>query len=188
MCAQVSERRLGKRSHVFDRRGQFNDEYRRRGPCRFNQAIQTHPTRSKLHNRHIRRRRELPDSRHAEHGPVRVEDECERLVGDKLQLQDVVVERLNRTPPPSIDEGPSTPAPDETSTYVPGCWMHRETRYMWRPGFWLGYQPDWVWAPSHYVWTPGGYVFVEGFWDRPFELRGLLFAPVRVAPSLLGTP
>lgn len=91
-------------------------------------------------------------------------------------------------PPPSIDEGPSIPAPDETSTYVPGCWMHRETRYLWRPGFWLGYQPDWVWAPSHYVWTPGGYVFVDGFWDRPFERRGLLFAPIRVAPALLETP
>lgn len=88
-------------------------------------------------------------------------------------------------PPPSIDEGPSIPAPDQTSTYVPGCWMYRETRYLWRPGFWLGYQPDWVWAPSHYVWTPGGYVFVDGFWDRPFERRGLLFAPIRVAPALL---
>ena len=91
-------------------------------------------------------------------------------------------------PPPSVDEGPSTPAPDDNSTYVPGCWIHRETRYLWRPGFWLGYQPDWVWAPAHYVWTPGGYVFVDGFWDRPFEQRGLLFAPISVAPSLLGTP
>jgi WXXGXW repeat (2 copies) len=91
-------------------------------------------------------------------------------------------------PPPSIDEGPSTPAPDETSTYVPGCWTYRETRYLWQPGFWLGYQPDWVWAPSHYLWTPGGYVFVAGFWDRPLGSRGLLFAPIRVAPALLAAP
>jgi len=91
-------------------------------------------------------------------------------------------------PPPSIDQGASTPAPDDNSTYVPGCWMYRETRYLWRPGFWLGYQPDWVWAPAQYVWTPGGYVFVDGFWDRPFERRGLLFAPILVAPALLGTP
>jgi hypothetical protein len=90
-------------------------------------------------------------------------------------------------PPPSVDEGPSTPAPDENSIYVPGCWMHRETRYLWRPGFWLGYQPDWVWSSSHYVWTPGGYVYVDGFWDRPLDRRGLLFAPIRVASSLLGT-
>ncbi len=90
-------------------------------------------------------------------------------------------------PPPSIDEGPSTPAPDDNSTYVPGCWMHRETRYLWRPGFWLGYQPDWVWAPSHYLWTPGGYVYVDGFWDRPLERRGLLFAPIRVSSALLSS-
>jgi hypothetical protein len=90
-------------------------------------------------------------------------------------------------PPPSIDEGPSTLAPDDNSTYVPGCWMQRETRYLWRPGFWLGYQPDWVWAPSHYVWTPGGYVFVDGFWDRPFDRRGLLFAPIRVSSALLAS-
>jgi hypothetical protein len=88
-------------------------------------------------------------------------------------------------PPPSIDEGPSIPAPDENSTYVPGCWVHRETRYLWRPGFWLGYQPNWVWAPSHYVWTPGGNVFVDGFWDRPIDQRGLLFAPIRVSSALL---
>ena len=43
-------------------------------------------------------------------------------------------------PPPSVDEGPSTPAPDDNGTYVPGCWIHRETHYLWRPGFWLGYQ------------------------------------------------
>ncbi len=90
-------------------------------------------------------------------------------------------------PPPSVDEGPSTPAPDETSTYVPGCWMYRQTRYLWRPGFWLGYQPDWIWSSSHYLWTPGGYVFVDGFWDRPLERRGLLFAPIRVSSALLRT-
>src|SRR5262249_8665002 len=26
-------------------------------------------------------------------------------------------------PPPTIDAGPSTPAPDATSSYVPGCWV-----------------------------------------------------------------
>ncbi len=88
-------------------------------------------------------------------------------------------------PPPSIDEGPSTPAPDSTSTYVPGCWVYRETRYFWRPGFWCPYQPGWLWIPAHYLWTPGGYLFVEGYWDHPLELRGLLFAPVRLARRLL---
>jgi WXXGXW repeat (2 copies) len=83
-------------------------------------------------------------------------------------------------PPPSIDAGPSTPAPDDNSIYVPGCWVHREARFFWRPGYWVGYQPNWVWVPARYVWTPVGCVFVEGYWDHPLDDRGLLFAPVRI--------
>jgi hypothetical protein len=90
-------------------------------------------------------------------------------------------------PPPSIDEGASTAAPDDNSFYVPGTWVYRERRYLWRPGFWLGYRPDWVWIPAHYCWTPAGYVFVDGYWDVPLERRGFLFAPVRIAGSLLAT-
>jgi hypothetical protein len=37
-------------------------------------------------------------------------------------------------PPESLDRGPSTPAPDDDSTYVPGCWVFREALH-WRPGF-----------------------------------------------------
>jgi len=82
-------------------------------------------------------------------------------------------------PPQSVDAGPSTPPVHETDIYVPGCWIWRETRFFWRPGFFVEYNPDWVWAPAHYVWTPGGCVFVEGYWDHPLHLRGLLFAPIR---------
>jgi len=82
-------------------------------------------------------------------------------------------------PPPAADQGPSTPAPDDDSFYVPGCWVYQDTRYLWRPGHWVGYQPDWIWIPATYVWTPNGYLFVDGYWDHPLERRGLLFAPVR---------
>jgi hypothetical protein len=82
-------------------------------------------------------------------------------------------------PPPSVDEGPSTPAPDRDSCYVSGCWVYQETRYLWRPGHWVAYYPNWVWIPADYVWTPGGCLFVDGYWDHPLEERGLLFAPVR---------
>jgi hypothetical protein len=92
------------------------------------------------------------------------------------------------TPPASLDQGPSTPAPDATSTYVPGCWVYQDNRYMWRPGFWVSYHPGWVWTPAHYVWSPSGSVFVDGFWDYPLESRGLLFAPVRIDRRLLGQP
>jgi hypothetical protein len=83
-------------------------------------------------------------------------------------------------PPPSIDRGPSVPASGEESTYVPGCWVYRQARYLWRPGFWIPFRIGWVWIPAHYVWTPAGYLFVEGYWDHPLEDRGLLFAPVVV--------
>ncbi|HZU37091.1 MAG TPA: hypothetical protein VFA18_14315, partial [Gemmataceae bacterium] len=87
-------------------------------------------------------------------------------------------------PPDPINEA-ITPAPDDSSFYVPGCWMWQTSRYMWRPGFWLGYQPGWVWEPASYFWTPSGYVFVNGYWDRPFRQRGLLFAPVMLAQTVL---
>lgn len=82
-------------------------------------------------------------------------------------------------PPPSIDNGPSAAAPSADTDYVPGCWIWRDTRFMWRPGFWHGFQNAWIWTPAHYAWTPSGYVFAEGFWDYPLAQRGLLFAPVR---------
>ena len=79
-------------------------------------------------------------------------------------------------PPPSIDNGPSVPAVGETSVYVPGCWVYRQTRYLWRPGYWINANPNWCWIPDHYIWTPAGYLFVAGYWDYPLESRGLLFA------------
>jgi hypothetical protein len=90
-------------------------------------------------------------------------------------------EQLNYvpTPPPSIDAGPSVQPQNATDVYVPGCWVWRDTRFLWRPGFFVAYQPDWVWVPAHFIWTPGGCVFVEGYWDHPLERRGLLFCPVR---------
>jgi hypothetical protein len=82
-------------------------------------------------------------------------------------------------PPPTLDDGPSSPAPDESSTYVPGCWVHQETRFLWRPGHWIAYVPCWVWTPACYTWTPSGCLFNDGYWDHPLDERGLLFAPVR---------
>jgi WXXGXW repeat (2 copies) len=81
-------------------------------------------------------------------------------------------------PPPTIETGPSTPAPDAVSTYVGGCWFY-QGRYLWRPGHWIAYRPGWVWIPAHYVWTPVGCCFVDGYWDHPLVERGILFAPVR---------
>src|SRR5262249_47603220 len=91
-------------------------------------------------------------------------------------------------PPASVDTGPSTPPAVENAIYVPGCWIFQQARYRWRPGFWLPPRPNWVYVPAHYVWTPAGCVFVEGYWDFPFERRGLLFAPVFVADAVRFRP
>jgi WXXGXW repeat (2 copies) len=91
-------------------------------------------------------------------------------------------------PPASLDQGPSAPAPDAESTYVPGIWVYQKTRYFWRPGFWVHNQPNWVWCPAYYTWTPSGYMYNDGYWDHPFEQRGLLFAPVRFGVGWRGGP
>jgi hypothetical protein len=87
-------------------------------------------------------------------------------------------------PPPSIDRGPSVPAPQATSTYIPGSWVPRATSFAWRPGYWVPFRPNWTWNPAHYVPTPAGHLFVEGFWDHPLHERGLLFAPVHFTGSV----
>lgn len=96
-------------------------------------------------------------------------------------------------PPDSVEVGPSVAAPTATSFYVPGCWVWRG-RFVWRPGFWIEYRPNWVWVPARWCWTPAGYVFVDGYWDYPLASRGVLYAPVAftrpvyVQPAFVYTP
>jgi hypothetical protein len=91
-------------------------------------------------------------------------------------------------PPASLDYGPVTPAPDDHSIYVPGCWVVRDTGFAWRPGFWQEARPGWVWTNASYCWTPRGYDFVDGYWDYPLEGRGTLFAPVSFDQPLWTNP
>jgi hypothetical protein len=91
-------------------------------------------------------------------------------------------------PPASVEEGPSTPAPDASSFYVPGSWNYRDTGYAWRPGFWAPSYANWVWNPAGYSWTPSGCIFVDGYWDYPLASRGVLFAPVCFDAPLWTTP
>lgn len=93
--------------------------------------------------------------------------------------------RILPPPPAPLEQAPAAPAPDATSTYVPGIWIYQQTGYVWRPGFWVANHPGWIWTPAHYVSVPSGCIFVDGFWDYPLENRGLLFAPVRITPQLL---
>jgi hypothetical protein len=82
-------------------------------------------------------------------------------------------------PPNSVENGPSSPAPQTNAFYVPGVWAYSNAQYTWRPGYWSNIQAGWVWNAPTYVWTPLGYVFVDGYWDRELVNRGLLFAPVQ---------
>ncbi|MHB9068586.1 MAG: YXWGXW repeat-containing protein [Pirellulaceae bacterium] len=81
-------------------------------------------------------------------------------------------------PPETVEVGPNVDAPSADHIWVPGCWVWRQNRYLWRPGFWTTVEPNWVWIPAHYVWSPRGYVFVNGYYDHVVPRRGLLFAPV----------
>jgi hypothetical protein len=98
-------------------------------------------------------------------------------------------EQLNYlpTPPSPLDAGPSSPAPEPGLDYAPGCWVHSGTRFLWRPGFWHRHCSGWIWTPATYVWTPAGCVFVEGYWDHPLQLRGLLFAPVTLDGAMISS-
>jgi hypothetical protein len=91
------------------------------------------------------------------------------------------------TPPePLVTADP--PPPDNNSTYVPGSWVYRETRYVWRPACWVPYRPGWVWVPARYVACGCGYIFVEGYWDYTLQDRGLLFAPIVVSRTVYSRP
>lgn len=81
-------------------------------------------------------------------------------------------------PPPTLEVGPSSPAPGNNFLWAPGCWQWQGATYAWQPGYWYAAQPNWVWVPSHYSYTPRGVLFVRGYWDYPLVRRGLLYAPV----------
>ncbi|MFM7739261.1 MAG: hypothetical protein ACKO9H_07645, partial [Planctomycetota bacterium] len=81
-------------------------------------------------------------------------------------------------PPESLDNGPSTPAPSTSHFYAPGNWVYQQNDYVWQPGCWMPRVENWVWVPPSYVWTPRGCVFRAGYWDRLFDCRGVVFAPV----------
>ncbi len=81
-------------------------------------------------------------------------------------------------PPATAEAGPNIAAPSPDQSWLPGCWVWQQGRYLWRPGYWAAVQPDWDWVPAHYVWAPRGYVYVDGYWDYSVGRRGVLFAPV----------
>lgn len=90
-------------------------------------------------------------------------------------------------PPAPLATDPSMPPPDANSMYIPGNWAFSDGAFAWRPGYYSPYRPGRVWTPARYIWTPAGYVYVGGYWDYPFEDRGMLFAPVSFTSPLWET-
>jgi hypothetical protein len=78
-------------------------------------------------------------------------------------------------PPDNPDAGPSTPPPDDQSFYIPGTWFYGDSGYGYRPGYWAGYRPGYLWYPARYIWTPLGFLFASGYWDYYWPARGLLY-------------
>ncbi len=81
---------------------------------------------------------------------------------------------MAETPPETIDNGPSSPAPDDDSMWVPGSWQYRGGRFVWRAGYWAEGQQGMVWVPPDYTYTPSGYIYSTGYWDY-----GLFTSPSR---------
>src|SRR5205823_1932377 len=83
-------------------------------------------------------------------------------------------------PPPGPLQRADPPPPDGESSYSPGTWIYRDTRYRWRQVTWVAYRPGWVWVPARYVLTYCGWVFIDGYWDYMLRDRGILYSPVRI--------
>ena len=92
------------------------------------------------------------------------------------------------TPPATVESGPNIAAPSADYGWTPGCWLWRQQRYAWQPGYWAVGRANWSWMPAHYVWSPRGYVFVDGYWDYPVARRGVMFAPVFFGAGVCGRP
>ena len=91
-------------------------------------------------------------------------------------------------PPPSLDVGPTIPAPQPNMTWAPGFYVRQERRWAWRTGTWITYRPGWVWSPARWIYTPSGFVFTSGYWDYPLEYRGVIYAPVYYPRGWIARP
>jgi len=65
--------------------------------------------------------------------------------------------------------------------FVPGQFVPEGDKLAWRKGFWADAKPGWSWVPASWTRQPEGWLFQEGYWDRPLEERGVLFAPAKLA-------
>lgn len=80
------------------------------------------------------------------------------------------------------DEDPGRP-PKPNCFYIPGEYVPDGDQIVWKKGYWADAQPGWSWVPARWIRQSEGWVFQNGFWDRPLEERGVLFAPAALADN-----
>ncbi len=123
--------------------------------------------------------RQAPPGRQWEPGYWAEVEEGYQWVPGVWLREEVAAEPQYLAPPPESQEyGPSSPAPSEDHFWIPGNWVYQNRDYVWRTGYWSPAQVGWVWVPPRYVWTVSGVIYVDGYWDYPFDRRGQIFAPV----------
>jgi hypothetical protein len=132
--------------------------------------------------------RDVPDGRRWVMGYWSQTGDGWRWIGGHWAGEQEADEQLVPQPPANLDEGPTTPAPDADSFYIPGSWFYTSVGYRWRPGYWADCRPGFLWVPARYWWTPRGWGFCSGYWDYALAARGLLFAPVYFTSAVYLTP
>ena len=98
--------------------------------------------------------------------------------------------RYTPEPPAPLEDGPTTPPPDDNSTYIPGYWFYNEADQALRLAarFLGAMRAGQIWTNPQYSWAPGGYAFCDGYWDYPLDNRGLLYAPAYFPTPLWNNP
>ena len=84
--------------------------------------------------------------------------------------------RAKGPPADRPSEDPGSP-PKANCFFIPGEYVPDGEEVVWKKGYWADVQPGWSWVPARWIRQPEGWVYQDGFWDRPLEARGILFAP-----------
>lgn len=95
------------------------------------------------------------------------------------------LEYIDESPPNEIDES-LPPSPGSDYFWMKGYWFWdaSQKKYVWYGGRFEKFDPNWVYAPAHYIWREGGYVFIPGYWDWPLDARGTAYAAAIIEPAL----
>ena len=116
----------------------------------------------------------------------RDEESWSRVAGFWSDKQTNQIVFKQQGPPADRPEDKIPPSPGAGYFYVPGHYApegEKADGFVWKPGFWAKAQQGWAWVPAQWIRQSEGWIYQEGYWDRPLNERGVLYAPVQVAPE-----